>query len=63
MVPRPSAQRSAGVTVSTTSSNLGRHVFGMAVLAFGLITLAWPDYKLWPQLRPILNASDGPAFV
>ncbi len=51
------------MTVSTTSSNLGRHVFGIAVLAFGVITLAWPDYTLWPQLRSILNATDGPVFV
>src|SRR5579872_2712664 len=27
--------------VSTPSSNLGRHVFGLATLASGLITLAW----------------------
>jgi hypothetical protein len=49
--------------VSTPSSNLGRHVFGMAALAFGLITLAWHDYNDWDQLRYILNATDGPVFV
>jgi hypothetical protein len=33
------------------SSNLGRHVFGVAALAFGVITLAWPDSNQWHQLR------------
>jgi hypothetical protein len=35
------------MTVSTPSSNLGRHVFGVAALTFGLITLAWRDYNDW----------------
>jgi hypothetical protein len=34
---------------NTPSSNLGRHVFGVAALAFGLITLAWHDYNGWHQ--------------
>jgi hypothetical protein len=51
------------MTVSTPSSNLGRHVFGMAALAFGLITLVWHDYHDWDQLRYILNPADGPVFV
>jgi len=33
------------MTVATPSSNLGRHVFGVAALAFGLITLVWHDYN------------------
>jgi hypothetical protein len=33
------------MTMLTPSSNLGRHVFGVAALAFGLITLAWRDYS------------------
>jgi len=45
------------------SSNLGRHVFGVAALASGVITLAWHDYKNWDQLRYILNATDGPVFL
>ncbi|MDP9024368.1 MAG: hypothetical protein M3N13_03195 [Candidatus Eremiobacteraeota bacterium] len=48
---------------SATGSNLGRHLFGMAALAFGVITLAWHDYKGWDQLRPVLNATDGPVFL
>lgn len=30
---------------SALSSNLGRHVFGVAALALGLITLVWHDYN------------------
>jgi peptidoglycan/LPS O-acetylase OafA/YrhL len=45
------------MTVSTPSSNLGRHVFGVAALAFGLITLAWHDYNDSHQLRYIVYAA------
>src|SRR5208282_3306676 len=45
------------MTASTPSSNLGRHVFGVASLALGLITLAWHDYNDWPQLRYIVYAA------
>ena len=45
------------MTVATPSSNLGRHVFGVAALAFGLITLAWHDYNDWHQLRYIVYAA------
>jgi hypothetical protein len=44
-------------------SNLGRHVFGVAALVSGLVTLVWHDYHDWDQLRAILNPTDGPAFV
>jgi hypothetical protein len=45
------------MTVSTPSSNLGRHVFGGVALAFGLITLAWHDYNGWHQPRYLLYAA------
>ena len=51
------------MTVSTPGSNLGRHVFGVAALAFGLITLAGPDIDDWLQLSHIWNAQDGRVFV
>jgi len=35
------------MTISTPGSNLGRHAFGVASLAFGLITLVWHDYNDW----------------
>jgi hypothetical protein len=45
------------MTVPTTSSNLGRHVFGVAALAFGLITLVWQDYNDWHPPRYIVYAA------
>ena len=51
------------MAVSRHSSNAGRHLFGAASLAFGLIALAWHNYKDWDQLRYILNATDGPVFL
>jgi hypothetical protein len=51
------------MTESTPTSNLGRHVFGTAALASGLVTLAWHNYNDWDQLRYILNATDGPVFL
>jgi hypothetical protein len=45
------------ITVSTPSSDLGRHVFGAAALAFGLITLAWHDYNDGHQLRYFVYAA------
>ena len=45
------------MTVSTPSSKLGRHVFGVAALAFGLITLAWHDYNDWHPPRYIVYAA------
>jgi hypothetical protein len=45
------------MTASTPSSNLGRHVFGVAALAFGLITLAWHDYNGWHQPRYLVYAA------
>ncbi len=45
------------MTISTPGSNLGRHVFGVAALAFGLITLAWHDYNGWHQPRYLVYAA------
>jgi hypothetical protein len=47
------------MTASTPGSNFGRHVFGVATLATGLITLAWHDYNDWPQLRYIVYAASA----
>jgi hypothetical protein len=50
------------MTVSTTTSNLGRHVFGVAALAFGFITLAWHDYNGWHRPRYLVYAA-GAALI
>jgi hypothetical protein len=47
------------MTASTVGSNLGRHVFGVAVLAIGLITLSWHDYNDWPNLRFLVYAASA----
>jgi hypothetical protein len=51
------------MSASTPGSNLGRHVFGVAVLAFGIITLFWPDIDGWLQLGHIWNGTDGRVLV
>jgi hypothetical protein len=51
------------MTVSKPGLNLGRHVFGVAVLAFGIITLIWPDIDDWLQLGHIWNAQDGRILI
>ena len=50
------------MTVSTPSSNLGRHVFGVAALVFGIVTLAWQDYNGWHQPRYFVYAA-GAALI
>ncbi len=51
------------MTVATPSSKLGRHLFGAAALAFGLITLAWRDYNDWhPPLYIVYPAAAALIF-
>ncbi|HYL83290.1 MAG TPA: hypothetical protein VE263_03570 [Candidatus Angelobacter sp.] len=45
------------MTASTPSWNLGRHVFGVTALAFGLATLVWHDYNDWHQPRYLVHAA------
>jgi hypothetical protein len=45
------------MTEATPCSNLGRHVFGEAALAFGLITLTWHGYNGWHQPRYFVYAA------
>jgi hypothetical protein len=47
------------MTVSAPTSNLGRHVFGVAVLAYGLGTLAWHDYNGSHPLRYVVYAASA----
>jgi hypothetical protein len=44
-------------------SDFGRHLFGLAALAFGVMTLVWHNYRDWDQLRFILDARGGPVFL
>ena len=34
---------------------LGRHVYGLAAIAFGVITLVWRDFNSWQQIRALGN--------
>ena len=45
------------MTASTPGLNLGRHLFGVAAAAFGLITLVWHDYNGWHQPRYLVYAA------
>jgi hypothetical protein len=45
------------MTLLTPSSNPGRHVYGVAALAFGIITLAWHDYNGWHQPRYLVSTA------
>ena len=38
-----------------TNINLGRHVFGLAACAFGILTLVWHDFNNWQQIQPLGN--------
>jgi uncharacterized membrane protein YphA (DoxX/SURF4 family) len=34
---------------------LGRHIYGLAAVAFGVITLVWHDFNGWQQIRALGN--------
>ena len=50
------------MTVSTPRLNLGRHVFGVAALASGIVTMAWHDYNDWSQPRYLVYTA-GAALI
>jgi hypothetical protein len=39
------------MTISAPNLSLGRYVYGVAAMAFGVITLVWHDYNGWHQPR------------
>src|ERR1700722_1973844 len=43
--------------------DLGRHVFGLAAVAFGLVALRWHDIHPWQQLDTLWTAPLGPVLV
>ena len=38
-----------------TNINLGRHVYGLAAVGFGIITFAWHDFNGWQQISMLGN--------
>lgn len=51
------------VTTLTVRWSLGRHTFGLSILACGLVTLTWHDFKDWVALHSILNATSGTIVI
>lgn len=43
--------------------NLGRHVFGLAAILFGVVTLAWRDFNIWQQIQPLGNVPHREIFA
>jgi hypothetical protein len=43
--------------------DLGRHVLGIAAVAFGAIGLIWHDFNDWQQLQRLWNAPGGALLV
>jgi len=35
------------------ANNFGRRVFGLAAIAFGILTIAWRDFNGWQQIDPL----------
>jgi hypothetical protein len=38
--------------------HIGRHVFGLAAIAFGLLALTWGQFNVWEQIRPLGFVAD-----
>ena len=51
--------RTLAISGESSLSSFGRHVFGAATLAFGLIALAWHDDHGWLQLHYFVYAADA----
>jgi uncharacterized membrane protein YphA (DoxX/SURF4 family) len=43
--------------------HLGRHVYGAAAIALGVITLVWHDFNGWQQIRPLGNVAHREILV
>jgi uncharacterized membrane protein YphA (DoxX/SURF4 family) len=49
--------------VASKASDLGRHVYGFAASAFGVIDLAGHDLNDWQQLRTLWSAPHGATLL
>jgi uncharacterized membrane protein YphA (DoxX/SURF4 family) len=45
------------------TTRFGRHVFGLAAIAFGVITLVWRDFNGWQQIRALGNVPHREVLV
>jgi uncharacterized membrane protein YphA (DoxX/SURF4 family) len=42
---------------------LGRHVYGLAAVLFGVVALAWHDFNIWQQIRPLGDVTNRAILV
>jgi predicted membrane channel-forming protein YqfA (hemolysin III family) len=42
---------------------LGRHVYGLAAVTFGVITFVWHDFNNWQQIRALGNVAHREILV
>jgi uncharacterized membrane protein YphA (DoxX/SURF4 family) len=49
--------------MAMTRTHLGRHVFGLAALAFGIITIVFRDFNIWQQIRVLGNVPHREVLV
>ncbi len=49
--------------IKMTRIYLGRHVYGIAAIFFGVITLVWHDFNTWQQIRALGNVSHREMLV
>jgi hypothetical protein len=55
--------KGGGSGVAGVRGDLGRHLFGLAAVAFGLVALRWHDIHPWQQLDTLWTAPLGPFVV
>lgn len=44
-----------GDEAQTKGIYIGRHVYGVAGILFGICTIAWHDFNIWQQIKPLGN--------
>ncbi|MFZ0799174.1 MAG: hypothetical protein WCA13_19625 [Terriglobales bacterium] len=43
--------------------HLGRHIYGLAAVGFGVFALVWHDFNEWQQIRPLGNVPHSEILV
>jgi uncharacterized membrane protein YphA (DoxX/SURF4 family) len=44
-------------------THVGRHVFGVAAVLFGVVALSWHDFNIWQQIRALGDVTHRGALV
>jgi uncharacterized membrane protein YphA (DoxX/SURF4 family) len=61
--PSGQMKRVSGCWVEMTKISWGRHVFGLAAILFGVITLFWRDFNNWQQIQVLGNVPQREVLV